>query len=135
MEFFVIVFCLIDCLFVSRQPFKHENCAEVIIISTEARRRALVEWRITSAFCNSSFSGIGNNWFCHRSKDSQNNLYLLLSEGIISFFLPLTIFLHLTRLTKWRKCLYQKENIFLQLLSFYHMKKLMKENSFSFIKT
>ena len=27
----------------NRQPFKHENYAYVIIISTEARRRALVE--------------------------------------------------------------------------------------------
>ena len=48
---------------ISRQPFNHEKGALVKIICTEARCRALVEWRIISVVCNSSSSRIGNNWF------------------------------------------------------------------------
>ena len=84
-------------------PFNHENRASVKIISTEARRRASVEWKVTSALCNSSFSGIGINWFCHSRKDTQNDFsffaYLKESRNLLlsfSLFSISSLFFHLS---------------------------------------
>ena len=83
--------------------------------------------QIDSALCNSSFSGIGSNWFCHSRKDSQSNLFLCLFEEIKKsspFFSPLSISLYLSRLIRENFDI-KKKIFFLYLLSFYHFKKII----------
>ena len=61
-------------------------------------------------------------------------IYFYLKKSSL-FFLPLTLSLHLSRLTKKKRMLLSRVNIFLHLSSFYPNQNFKWENSIIFIKT
>ena len=87
------------------------------VLTDSPHPSASVEWKITRAFCNSSFSGNVSNWFWHRKKLLSFHLFLFLL-----YFFYLSLFLLLISKRKF---------FFLHFHSFHHF----EENTMACKKT